>query len=153
AVVTAAACACATLAFAMSTIGLWPLLVAMFVFGGLAFTVYPVSIALANDFLEPEEVLQGASSMLFIHGIGAAIGPTLAGLLMDLAGPRGLLLHFAVIHAALTTLVWWRYWRSGTVNAPQAHFETMIRTSPTALEMIAAETPAASDPAPADRAT
>ncbi|MES0874549.1 MFS transporter [Sinimarinibacterium thermocellulolyticum] len=145
AAVMALACTFALLAFAMSALGLWPLLVAMFVFGGLAFTVYPVSIALANDFLAPEEILQGASSMLLVHGIGAAIGPTLAGLLMDLAGPRGLLLHFALIHAALTALVWWRYQRSGTVNVPQAHFEPMIRTSPAALEMIAPETPAAAD--------
>lgn len=139
AVVMAIAGGFALLAFALSTIGLWPLLVSMFIFGGLAFTVYPISIALANDFLKPEEMLQGASSMLLVHGIGATIGPALAGLLMDLAGPRGLLLHFAAIHAALSALVWWRYQRSGTVNVPHAHFEAMIRTSPAALEMIAPE--------------
>lgn len=150
AVVMAAACGFAALAFVLSAIGPWPLMIAMFVFGGLAFTVYPVSIALANDFLKPEETLQGASSMLLVHGIGAAIGPTLAGLLMDVAGPRGLLLHFATIHAALAALVWWRFWRSGTVNVPHAHFEPMIRTTPAALELIAPE-PQADEGAEAPR--
>ena len=150
AVVMAAACGFAALAFVLSAIGPWPLMIAMFVFGGLAFTVYPVSIALANDFLKPEETLPSAMLTGLVHGIGAAIGPTLAGLLMDVAGPRGLLLHFATIHAALAGLVWWRFWRSGTVNVPHAHFEPMIRTTPAALELIAPE-PQADEGAEAPR--
>jgi MFS family permease len=137
AAVMGAASALALIAAILSGAGLWPLMVTMFVFGGLAFTVYPISIALANDFLQPEETLQGASTMLFIHGIGAALGPTLAGLLMDLTGPRGLLLHFGAIYAALSAAVWWRVARSDSTAIPHGHFEPMIRTSPAALEMIA----------------
>lgn len=147
--VAAGACGFSLLAFAASAIGFAPLLVAMFVFGGLAFTVYPVSIALANDFLPPEAILQGASSMLLIHGIGAACGPVLAGLLMDAAGPRGLLLHFTWIYALLAAAVWWRVYRSGTTTVPSAHFAPMLRTSPTALEMIAPEPPPP-EPVPED---
>lgn len=151
--VMAGACALALLAFALSAIGLWPMLVAMFIFGGLAFTVYPVSIALANDFLSPAEIVQGASGLLLIHGIGAALGPALAGILMDIVGPRGLLLHFASIYAVVAVVVWVRLQRSGHVNPPQSHFEPMIRTSPAALEMIVPETPHSTGPDSTDSAT
>lgn len=153
AALTAGACACAVLAVLVSGLGTWPLLGAMFLFGGLAFTVYPVSIALANDFLSREEALQGASSMLLIHGVGAALGPSLAGLLMGLAGPRGLLLHFATIYAVLSASVWLRLRRSGYTTTPQSSYAPMMRTSPAALELLAPESPPPENPSmPEDEA-
>ncbi len=126
----------ALLAFAIGDLAPWLLYATMFAFGGLAFTIYPVSIALANDFLAREDTLQGASTMLFVHGIGAAAGPSVAGLLMLLCGPRGLLLHFAVVLAVLAVSVWLRILRSGYVALPQEHFTPMLRTSTAALELI-----------------
>lgn len=126
----------AVAAFSTQTALHYPVLGLMFLFGGLAFTVYPVSIALVNEVLAPEDMLQGASSMLMIHGIGAAIGPTLAGVLMHGAGPLGLLLHFGWVLLLFSGFIWWRIdHHPRTANHP-AHFEPMLRTSAVALELI-----------------
>src|SRR3546814_20621421 len=55
------------------------LFVLLFMFGGLAFAIYPICIALTNDRLTREEIQQSASSLLLLNGVGAALGPALAG--------------------------------------------------------------------------
>lgn len=122
-----------------------PMLTLMFVFGGLAFTVYPVSVALVNDVLAPEDMLQGASSMLMVHGIGAAIGPTLAGLLMHGLGPQGLPLHFGSVLLAFSGFVWWRIGHHPRTAHKPVHFEPMMRTSAVALELIVPDAEARAD--------
>jgi predicted MFS family arabinose efflux permease len=49
--------------------------------------------------------LEVTGGLLLVHGIGAAIGPTLAGLLMDAAGPGSLMLYFSVVCAVLAVHV------------------------------------------------
>ncbi|SFF61762.1 Major Facilitator Superfamily protein [Fontimonas thermophila] len=150
ATVTAGACFSALIAVVFSLLGQSTLLAAMFVFGGLAFAVYPVSIALTNDFLSRDEMLQGASSMLLIHGLGASVGPSLAGLLMEWMGPFGLLLHFAWIFAVLAAFVWLRLRRSGYTTLPHTAYAPMVRTSPVALELLAPEPATPAPPQPTE---
>jgi len=117
------------------------LLVSMFVFGALAFAIYPVSIALTNDRLSTEDMLQGASSLLLLHGAGAVLGPAVAGVLMEWLGAAALLLHFAVVFAALAGYAAWRLWISPEGPAANAMFVPMVRTTPAALEMISPPEP------------
>ncbi len=133
-----------TLASAATALGLFLLplepsllLGGMFLFGGLAFAIYPVSIALTNDRLRPEDLLRGAGSLLLLHGAGAVLGPFLAGLLMEWLGPTALMLHFALMLGLLATYAAWRLWISP--QGPEAHtpFQPMVRTTPAALELIA----------------
>ncbi|WP_127478149.1 MFS transporter [Sulfurivermis fontis] len=77
------------------------LYVSAFVYGGFAFTVYSLSVAHTNDHLGKEQVLEATRTLLLLHGIGAAIGPALAGILMGLLGPGSLLVYFAVVQALL----------------------------------------------------
>jgi MFS family permease len=65
--------------------------------GGLMFTVYGLSVAHVNDVIEPSRVLQVTGGLLLVHGIGASLGPTLAGVLMEGVGPGSLLLYFAAV--------------------------------------------------------
>lgn len=76
------------------------------VFGGLAFTVYGISVAHVNDLVDRNKVLQVTGGLLLLNGMGATIGPTLAGGLMDLLGPEALMLYFAVVLAALAAATW-----------------------------------------------
>jgi MFS family permease len=134
AAVCAGAALCALLAcFGARRLG-W-LLPCMLGFGGLAFTAYPISVALANDLLQPEEMVAGAGSLLMANGVGAALGPMVAGFVMDAIGPRGLLLHFAVVFAALSAYVSWRTRQSQPVVA-STHFAPMVRTTPAVLELL-----------------
>lgn len=51
------------------------LLVAMGLFGGLIFTVYPVSVARTHDLFEAKDVIPVSSALLLSYGIGATLGP------------------------------------------------------------------------------
>ncbi len=71
------------------------------VFGGLAFTVYGISVAHVNDLVDRSKVLEVTGGLLLLNGVGATIGPTLAGGLMDFNGPESLMLYFAAVLGAL----------------------------------------------------
>ena len=75
-------------------------------YGGLAFTVYGLSVAHVNDLIDPGKVLEVAGGLLLLHGLGATAGPTLAGLMMDLLGPESLMLYFAVVLVLLGLSIW-----------------------------------------------
>ncbi|MEO8543124.1 MAG: MFS transporter [Betaproteobacteria bacterium] len=76
------------------------------IFGGLAFTVYGISVAHVNDLVDRAKVLQVTGGLLLLNGIGATVGPTIAGGLMDLLGPEALMLYFALVLSALGVLTW-----------------------------------------------
>jgi MFS family permease len=150
----AAAGALAALASGLAAQITMPLLLAsIFVFGGFGFTLYPVSVAHANDRLGPEHVLQGAGTLLLMHGIGAAIGPALAGSWMHWVGPLGLLVHFAVVLVALGIYVN-RQLPDEDVSEPHpSEFMPMVRTTATALEMLTPEPEPAAENSPDTLAT
>ena len=79
----------------------WALVPLGFLLGGVLFTVYGLSVAHANDMVDPPRTLEITGGLLLVHGIGAALGPTLAGVWMDSAGPGSLMLYFALVCAAL----------------------------------------------------
>ena len=75
-------------------------------YGGLSFAVYGLSVAHTNDLIEPSKVLETTGGLLLLYGIGATVGPTLAGGLMDLMGPEGLMLFFSIVLSLLAGAVW-----------------------------------------------
>lgn len=111
------------------------LLVDLFAFGGLAFAIYPISIALTNDRLTREEIQQSSSSLLLLNGAGAAIGPAIAGVLMSHVGPRALFMHFAIVLGALAVYALWRLTSSPEAPAATTAFQAMVRTTPEAMHM------------------
>lgn len=76
------------------------------VLGGLLFSIYGLSVAHVNDLIEPSRVLEVTGGLLLVNGIGAALGPTVAGIVMKALGPGSLLIYLAVAMAvqALYTL-------------------------------------------------
>ncbi|MGB8437062.1 MAG: MFS transporter, partial [Burkholderiales bacterium] len=123
------------------------LMVGMFFYGGLAFSVYPVSVAFVNDRLAREHALASSSGLLLVYGVGAAIGPTLAGAAMEVFGPRTLFVYFAI---SLAPAAIFAYYRTRTSPEPQdaarGHFVPMIRTSASALEMASGTEPETDEP-------
>lgn len=84
------------------------LFVAAFIYGGFAFTVYSLTVAHTNDHMDKEHVLEATRTLLLLHGIGAVIGPALAGVLMSALGPGSLLLYFAVVLGLLGSYAFYR---------------------------------------------
>jgi MFS family permease len=75
-------------------------------YGGLSFTVYGLSVAHANDLVDPDKVLEVTGGLLLLHGLGATAGPTLGGAMMDLFGPESLMLYFAAVLVLLALSIW-----------------------------------------------
>jgi len=106
-----------------------------FLFGGLSFSLYPFAVAHMLDYLPREHLLSGCSSLLLVNGVGSAIGPALAGGAMQRFGPSALPMYFAVMLIALAGYLFLRlrFRRDRTFEAP---FRPMLRTTPSALELM-----------------
>ena len=107
-----------------------------FLYGGLVFSVYGLSVALVNDRIEPEQALEASGGLLLVHGVGAAIGPAAAGFFMNEVGPGSLLVYFALVLVAAAAFGLWRL----RVGEPlpvdqQTGFVSLASSSHAALEM------------------
>ncbi len=107
-----------------------------FCYGGLAFAVYPMSVAHMLDTLPSEELLSGCSGLLLVHGIGAAFGPALAGAAMSRHGPAALPAFFAIVFAALALYLAARLLAKRRLRLHPSQFHPMLRTTPGALELL-----------------
>ena len=86
-----------------------PAIIALAVlWGGLAFTLYPISLSLANDFLEPRQMLGASAGLLLVHGVGMIGGPLVASQLMALIGPPGLFWTLTGAGLLLGSFAWLR---------------------------------------------
>lgn len=66
------------------------LLVLGALFGGFSFTLYPLAVAYTNDFLSAEDLVPASGGLIVAYGAGAATGPIVASVAMDMFGPGGL---------------------------------------------------------------
>lgn len=122
----------------------------VFCYGGLVFALYPFAVAHMLDYLPSEDLLSGCSSLLLVHGVGAAIGPALAGMLMDHLGAPALPLFFATVLVALAAFTAMRLLRHARLRTHPAPFRPMLRTTPSALELMAETESPAHDIPPTD---
>lgn len=111
-------------------------LLAAFIFGGSAFSIYPLSMAHANDNVDTAQVLEISRGLLLLSGIGATIGPLTAGILMGWFGAQVLMFYFAALTLLLASLALMRR----TIGSPikvseQGDFIIMARSSPAVLEL------------------
>ncbi len=72
----------------------------LFLLSGVLFalvsSVYPVSVALANDQLNSDQLVAACAGLLRTYGLGSMLGPLLGGVLMQLIGPSALFFMIAV---------------------------------------------------------
>ncbi len=136
ALVSALAASIALVVMLVAPISTTALYAMFFVFGGMAFALYPLCVAHLLDRLPAESLLAGVSALLLLHGIGAAVGPAAAGVAMGRYGPIALP-GFFVVTAGLLALVAGgrRLLRARRLLRP-ARFHPMLRTTPTALELL-----------------
>lgn len=140
----AAAAAFGSAVLAHSVAGL---LTTAFLYGGPAFSLYPLCVAHSNDRVEAANFVATSSGLLLIYGIGAALGPLLAGPLMQFLGPSAFLAFFAAMHAALALVVLVRMsLRAAPPLSEQERFHMLGRTSQSALEMLAAAEDGSGEP-------
>ena len=69
--------------------------------GAIAFPLYSVSAAHANDYARANEYVMISSGLLLMYGVGAIAGPFIAPLFMETIGAGGLYLFTAIVHILL----------------------------------------------------
>ena len=77
-------------------------------FGAFTFPIYGLCAAHANDFAQRDAFVEMASGLLLVNGMGSVIGPLVASVVMDRAGPAGLFLVTAAIHGGMATFALYR---------------------------------------------
>ncbi len=87
------------------------LLTASFLFGACSFPLYSVSAAHANDYAEPDFVVELNASLVMMFGIGAVVSPLLASELIARYGPAAMFAYIGAAHATLMLFGLWRMTR------------------------------------------
>lgn len=97
------------------------------VFGGIAYSIYPLSVCYANDYTPEGQFVMTTTVMLLLYGIGAAIGPVVAALFMWLLGFNGLFIFIMATAIAMGVLTW--HWRRKGEIEHQTAFVAVPRTT------------------------
>ena len=105
-------------------------------FGGMAFTLYPLSVAYAFDYVRLEDLVAVSGGLIMAYGLGAAVGPAAASLAVAGSGAGGLFAFCGIVALAIAGFVVWRM----TVRDPlpiddQSDFQAMPRTSQVIYEI------------------
>ncbi len=104
----------------------------------LLFTLYPLCIAYANDYLEPAERVPASGGLVLAYSLGAAAGPLIAALGMQRVGPIGLFLFTAASMLILALFVYYRSTRRSWVEVvPKEPFIALphATTTPMSTEL------------------
>lgn len=114
----------------------WSLFPGFFLVGGLSLPLYALCVAHTNDFLAPEQMVGASSALILAYGIGAAAGPTLAAITMQLLGPAGYPLFQAVLHNAIGLYALYRMTRRAAAPAEERGiYVTLPNPSPVATSL------------------
>jgi MFS family permease len=109
----------------------------VFVYGGVTTSLYSLCVAHSNDYVPAQDAVATASGLLLVYGIGATIGPLVAGAVMQIAGTAAFWLFLVTMFAALALFILARM-ALRTEQPVQEPFVMLTRTSQSALEALPA---------------
>ena len=75
------------------------------IWGGLLFTIHPLSINLACDRVGAKDLLATTGGLMVSYSIGASFGPFFSALFMNLFGPIGMYTLFIILLASLSLFI------------------------------------------------
>jgi MFS family permease len=91
-------CALAIPALRISPIALIVIIAA---FGAIALPIYSLVLAYANDHLSKDQMLGASSKLILLYGIGAILGPLLAGAFMRQLGSYGFMIYLMLVYGGM----------------------------------------------------
>lgn len=95
----------------------WALITIVGLFGATVFSMYPVIVAHASDHAEPGQFIQVSGGLLLVYGIGAIVGPTVAGFAMTNFSTSSLFAVTASAHVLLIIFAAFRFLTAPAVAA------------------------------------
>jgi MFS family permease len=110
-------------------------MVVIFVFGGMSFTSYPIAVAHLVDYVDRDELLAASSTVLLLNGVGSAVGPLVAGALMNLLQPQWLFVWFAVLDVMIAGYAFYRFIHRKREVTPDDNFVPLVNTTPSSLNL------------------
>ena len=114
-------------------------MVVIFVFGGMSFTVYPIAVAHLVDYVDRDELLAASSTVLLVNGVGSAVGPLVAGALMNLLQPQLLFVWFAVLDLMIASYAFYRFIHRKREVTSDDNFVPLVNTTPSSLDLHSSE--------------
>ena len=84
-------------------------------YGALAYPLYSIAVAQANDHAAPEDFVAISGGLLLLYGIGTIVGPLAASGAMSLAGSAALFLVTAAAHVVMALWAVYRTFRRAPV--------------------------------------
>lgn len=106
---------------------------AAFVAGGMTTPLYALFLAYTNDFLPLEDMPAASGGLVLTFGVGAILGPLLAGWSMEHLGPRSFWLVLAMTFAVISVYALYRMTRREAL--PVEETESYVSVLPTASPM------------------
>lgn len=88
----------------------------VFLFGGILYPMYSLSVSHINDVLDREQMLGAAAAFMFIFGVGAIIGPIVTAFVMDRFGSGGFFLTIALYYLPVAVYALWRIFTKAVPN-------------------------------------
>ena len=92
----------------LSFTGLLALFFAMTMFQS---PLYALGVGQTNDYVDRKDFVRAAAGLLFVWGVGASVGPTLVGLVMDAIGEAGLFYYIGVGYGLVALFALYRVFR------------------------------------------
>lgn len=133
---TAGLAAALAMAILLLPVGqLWLDMVLVFAFGGAVFALYPIAVAHLVDYLPREQLLTATNSVLLIYGFGSALGPLMAGVMMNRLQPAMLFAWFAGLNVLLALYTLYRFATRHRERVSEDNFVPMLRTTPAVLDL------------------
>lgn len=133
AVAIIAACIGLAMGLVYDGLGLTSLVLLSAAWGATAFPLYSIAVAHSNDYAEPGEYVMVSSGLLLMYGIGAIVGPFLAGAGMTLFSKSSLYLYTTIIHVLIFVYVLSRIPRRASVgkdkHVPFSEALTAVQTA------------------------
>lgn len=92
-------------------------------FGGAMSPLYSISIAHTNDFLDRDQMVAAAGTLMLVGGVGASFGPTLASTAMNTMGTDGFFMGLAMILGGVGCFALYRMTRRASIPLEeQGHY-------------------------------
>lgn len=108
--------------------------------GAVAFPIYAISVAHANDYADASEYVMVSGGLLLMYGIGAIAGPFAASAVMTITNASGLYFFTGVLHLLLVVYTVQRIFRRSSAPTEQhIAFSDALATAHTASQVYEEE--------------
>ncbi len=105
-------------------------------YGGSSYTLYSMLVALANDYLGPEDLVGACAGLIMLQAIGSLVGPFLVAGFALFLGPSALFIVSAAIYAVVLVGIATDFrQRPHQPEATHTHFTAVPRTSAMIAEL------------------